>query len=126
MIKEIMATAVLSGTAYAGLPLAHEYNPAKHSGEYVAEVSNGSAKAKVEVKVFGQEDVMSARLAGRSLTLQYPRHSSAEDMQSSMTEKAQRRYGSDQYMIDRFVNEARVSYILRMRELNQQHGLSIQ
>jgi hypothetical protein len=127
MIKEVIAATALASSAYASgsLPVAHEYNPAKHSGEYVATVTRGGQSAQVEVKVFGQEDVIAARLAGVALTRGYPNHAPAAEMEAVVRQKAIERCGNDEDMVRMFVNDARVAYITRMRALNAKTGLSI-
>lgn len=126
MIKEIAAAIALTASANAGLPPAYEYNPNKHSGEYVATVTKGTQTAQVEMRVFGQEDIVSATLAGQSLARNYPNHGSTAEMESAVTEKAVRRYGNKPEMVKLYVNEARVAYILKMRQLNVKSGMRIQ
>lgn len=125
MIKEVIAITALAGSAYAGLPAAYEYNPATHSGKYTATVTSGNVSKHVEVHVFGQEDIAAATIAGRMLTLGYPSHASPSEMEEDVAVKARQRYGNNPEMVKMFVNEARVAYIRRMRELNARNGLSI-
>lgn len=108
MIKEIVATVAIGSSAYAGLPLAHEYNPSKHSGTYVATVTRGSKSAQLEMKNFGIEECRPARQFGVKLAdmmILTP-----EEAKSTTQRQAVERYPSSVFDQDCFIEQARLGF----------------
>jgi hypothetical protein len=108
MIKEFIATVAIGSSAYAGLPVAHEYNPEQHSGMYVATVTRGSKSAQVEIRNFGIEECLPARQFGAKLADMMVL--TPDEAKNTTQRQAVERYPSSVFDQHCFIEQARLGF----------------